>query len=93
MVSNSWLTKYPDEGLSADGGAMAQIPTYVTTVPDGTEKVCQPVRIYKAVANGSKRDSILLLILEEPTSASVLLTYMATPSSLRCNPKRPYHPS
>lgn len=72
---------------------MAQIPTYVTTVPDGTEKACQAVRIYKLVANDSNRDSILLLILGEPMSASVLLTYMATPSSLPCNPRLPYRPS
>lgn len=28
-----------DEGLQKDGTSMSQIPTYVTAVPNGTEKV------------------------------------------------------
>jgi hexokinase len=30
-----------NEGLEKDGASMSQIPTYVTAVPNGTEKVCQ----------------------------------------------------
>lgn len=29
-----------DEGLSKQGATLSQIPTYVTAVPNGTEKVC-----------------------------------------------------
>lgn len=29
-----------EEGLQKDGQTMSQIPTYVTAVPNGTEKVC-----------------------------------------------------
>jgi len=29
----------PDEGLKKDGTSLSQIPTFVTGVPDGTEKV------------------------------------------------------
>jgi hexokinase len=28
-----------DEGLKKDGTSLSQIPTYVTSVPNGTEKV------------------------------------------------------
>lgn len=34
------LTTIPDEGLEKEGTSMSQIPTYVTGVPNGTEKVC-----------------------------------------------------
>jgi len=30
-----------DEGLEKDGTSMSQIPTYVTGVPNGTEKVAR----------------------------------------------------
>lgn len=40
MLCSIYLILYPDDGLNADGGPMAQIPSYVTTVPDGTEKAC-----------------------------------------------------
>jgi len=30
---------FSDEGLQKDGTEMSQIPTYVTAVPNGTEKV------------------------------------------------------
>ncbi len=30
---------FTDEGLEKNGTTMSQIPTYVTAVPDGTEKV------------------------------------------------------
>jgi hypothetical protein len=36
---------FTDEGLAKDGGAMSQIPTYVTGVPNGTEKVSRLVGI------------------------------------------------
>lgn len=31
-----------DEGLQENGKSLHQIPTYVTAVPNGTEKVCRP---------------------------------------------------
>jgi hexokinase len=31
-----------DEGLAKNGSTMSQIPTYVTAVPNGTEKVRMP---------------------------------------------------
>ena len=33
-----------EEGLETQGATMSQIPTYVTAVPNGTEKVCHGVR-------------------------------------------------
>lgn len=33
------LIAYTDEGLEKTGATMSQIPTYVTAVPNGTEKV------------------------------------------------------
>ena len=33
-----------EEGLEKQGATMSQIPTYVTAVPNGTEKVCHGVR-------------------------------------------------
>lgn len=33
------LTSIADEGLAKNGSTMSQIPTYVTAVPNGTEKV------------------------------------------------------
>jgi hexokinase len=32
-----------DEGLQKDGTSLSQIPTYVTAVPNGTEKVSPEV--------------------------------------------------
>ncbi len=32
-----------DEGLSQEGTTLSQIPTFVTSVPNGTEKVREPV--------------------------------------------------
>ena len=36
---------FTDEGLAKDGTTMSQIPTYVTGVPNGTEKVSRPASI------------------------------------------------
>lgn len=73
-MQSRFLTKNTDEGLGVDGGAMAQIPTYVTTVPDGTEKASRSIRTVLAnlVANNAHRVSILHLTLEELTFASAL---------------------
>jgi len=35
------FVKEMDEGLQKDGTSLSQIPTYVTAVPNGTEKVGQ----------------------------------------------------
>lgn len=40
-----WLTFVrADTGLEQDGTSISQIPTYVTAVPNGTEKVCPQPR-------------------------------------------------
>lgn len=33
---------FPDAGLKKDGTSISQIPSYVTAVPNGTEKVASP---------------------------------------------------
>ena len=37
-----------DEGLEKQGATMSQIPSYVTAVPNGTEKVARPAGYCKA---------------------------------------------
>lgn len=46
--SDNRLTSFADEGLAKNGSTMSQIPTYVTAVPNGTEKVRQPLDSYIA---------------------------------------------
>jgi len=36
-----------DEGLEKNATTMSQIPTYVTAVPNGTEKVCKSLLLKK----------------------------------------------
>jgi hexokinase len=53
MAEREWYTAdryFVDEGLKKNGSTMSQIPTYVTAVPDGTEKVrIAPRGIYAAI--------------------------------------------
>lgn len=55
-----------DEGLGKRGTHMSQIPTYVTAVPNGTEKV-ESINPEKSSIDFG-RVSILLWILEAPIS-------------------------
>ena len=62
-----------DEGLERDGTSMAQIPTYMTGVPDGTEKVSQHLQPPSCLP------SPLLLTVSCPTCRvfTLLLTWGA----------------
>jgi hexokinase len=42
-----------EEGLAKQGTTMSQIPTYVTAVPNGTEKVGLPTARSIAIANNN----------------------------------------
>ncbi len=71
-----------DEGLEQQGTMLSQIPTYVTSVPNGTEKVPPVVMAESGYMLTRARVCIWLLIWEVPTFVSVLLCYMATPPFL-----------
>lgn len=71
-----------DEGLSKEGTSLSQIPTYVTAVPNGTEKVrspTTPIAEPNFLANVANRAFTSLLISVVPTFASAPLCLMATP--------------
>ena len=59
-----------DEGLQKSGTTMSQIPTYVTAVPNGTEKVWQ-VRESWSARTDLYRDCIWLSTWVEQISESV----------------------
>ncbi|KFY47434.1 hypothetical protein V496_10669 [Pseudogymnoascus sp. VKM F-4515 (FW-2607)] len=65
------------EGLYADGGAMAQIPTYVTTVPDGTEK-----GLYLALDLGGTNVRVCSVDLHGDTKLTVVQSKTAIPPEL-----------
>jgi hypothetical protein len=76
-----------EEGLSKEGATLSQIPTYVTSVPNGTEKVpqshphghCRAAR--HNADDASRRASTWPWILAAPTSACAQLISMGTPPS------------
>jgi hypothetical protein len=78
-----------DEGLEKQGTMMSQIPTYVTNVPNGTEKVelvhsyrgCSKLILYRA--------SIWLLTWVEPTFGSVPSSCTGIPLSRYSRPRSP----
>jgi len=70
---------------------MSQIPTYVTAVPNGTEKVGQIVTSLMSTTDAYARVSISRLTWEAQTSASALHNYTATQPFLLHNPKWQYH--
>lgn len=51
-----------DVGLQNDGQPMTMIPTYVTSVPNGTEKVKQPIgkQKHELFSNSTTRECIWL---------------------------------
>lgn len=59
---------------------MSQIPTYVTAVPNGTEKV-RKISIIKKLALTASRVFTSLLTLGEPISESARFSYTETPRS------------
>ncbi|OBT97113.1 glucokinase [Pseudogymnoascus verrucosus] len=65
------------EGLRADGGAMAQIPTYVTTVPDGTEK-----GLYLALDLGGTNVRVCSVDLHGDTKLTTVQSKTAIPPEL-----------
>ncbi|KFX96245.1 hypothetical protein V490_03440 [Pseudogymnoascus sp. VKM F-3557] len=65
------------EGLSVDGGAMAQIPTYVTTVPDGTEK-----GLYLALDLGGTNVRVCSVDLHGDTTLTAVQSKTAIPPAL-----------
>jgi hexokinase len=52
-VSDSVLTVLIEVGLQNDGQEMTMIPTYVTGVPNGTEKVCSSREQQRIRSQGS----------------------------------------
>jgi hypothetical protein len=57
------------EGLSKSGATLSQIPTYVTSVPNGTEKVILPLSLVASLINET-RACISPSTSGAPTSAS-----------------------
>lgn len=82
------------EGLEENGTSMAQIPTYVTGVPNGTEKVCTiivtPARntadraqgLYLAVDLGGTNFRVCSIQLNGDTTFSLLQSKVAIPREL-----------
>jgi hypothetical protein len=68
------------EGLSKSGATLSQIPTYVTSVPNGTEKVILPLSLVASLINET-RACISPSTSEAPTSASAPSTSTATAPS------------
>lgn len=81
--------KEMDEGLEKQGTTLSQIPSYVTSVPNGTEKV----RLYSWARRAlltHYRASILPSISAAPTFASAALFLTATKPSPSPNPRCQY---
>lgn len=66
-----------NEGLTKDGGPMSQIPTYVTAVPNGTEK-----GLYMAVDLGGTNFRVCSIQLHGNTTFSLTQSKVAIPKSL-----------
>jgi len=69
-----------DEGLQKNATTLSQIPTYVTGVPNGTEKVCRS-RGIKCPETNKSRDSIWPSTWEERISESAQFNYTEIPHS------------
>lgn len=79
-----------DEGLQETGKSMSQIPTYVTAVPNGTEKVDPFHELAERYRSTHKsRASTSLSTLAAPTSASAPSVSMAILPSPLLNLKSP----
>lgn len=76
-ASNTKPVPHIDEGLHKTGSDMSQIPTYVTAVPNGTEKVDFNSCSYRLLLNVIFRVSIWQWILAGPISESVQFNFMA----------------
>ncbi|KAL7268658.1 glucokinase [Rhizina undulata] len=66
-----------DEGLQEDGKPMAMIPTYVTGVPNGTEK-----GVYLAVDLGGTNFRVCSVVLNGDTTFTLTQSKVAIPRSL-----------
>jgi hexokinase len=69
--------KEMDEGLQKDGTSMSQIPTYVTAVPNGTEK-----GLYMAVDLGGTNFRVCSIQLHGNTTFSLTQTKVKIPPNL-----------
>ncbi|KAK0632221.1 putative glucokinase [Immersiella caudata] len=65
------------EGLEKDGTSMSQIPTYVTAVPNGTEK-----GLYMAVDLGGTNFRVCSILLNGDTTFSLTYSKVAIPKEL-----------
>lgn len=66
-----------DEGLSRDGSSLSQIPTYVTGVPNGTEK-----GLYLAVDLGGTNFRVCSVMLNGDTTFNLTYNKVAIPKEL-----------
>ncbi|KAI9876189.1 MAG: glucokinase, partial [Watsoniomyces obsoletus] len=66
-----------DEGLEKQGTLISQIPTYVTAVPDGTEK-----GVYLAVDLGGTNFRVCSIVLHGNSTFSLQQSKVAVPRSL-----------
>lgn len=65
------------EGLEKDGSSLSQIPTYVTAVPNGTEK-----GLYMAVDLGGTNFRVCSILLNGDTTFNLTYTKVAIPKTL-----------
>ena len=56
-----------DEGLQKEGTELSQIPTYVTAVPDGTEKVRPPTFFFLSTVHTHTSMYIYIYMTPEKT--------------------------
>lgn len=71
------MTSFVDEGLQESGKTMSQIPTYVTSVPNGTEK-----GLYLAVDLGGTNFRVCSIQLHGDTTFSLTQSKVAIPRDL-----------